>query len=301
MPFQLNAKNVFLTYAQAPANWTKEQLLADLPPGFTKHIVAHELHKDGGHHYHCLLHYPLKCRTKNPRFFDIGQQHPKVEGARVAKDTAVYCRKDGDFLELGEWDSVESPWTQALQSTSRDEFMSTVATISPRDYILRFQDLQYFADEKYNRSTAYISRFKQFDVPDVLSEWVAMCLMRPRPDRPKSLWISGSSRLGKTEWARSLGQHIYWNGQSNIDCWDSDAGYLILDDFNWDYVPSKKALIGAQLHITLTDKYRKKRSLEWGNPCIYLCNQDQDVYHSCKEREWLRANCVYVELNKPLY
>jgi len=41
--------------------------------------------------------------------------------------------------------------------------------------------------------------------------------------------------LGKTEWARSYGRHIYMEGVWNLSVWDKEAEYLLLDD-----VPFKK-------------------------------------------------------------
>ena len=78
--------------------------------------------------------------------------------------------------------------------------------------------------------------------------------------------LCGPSRTGKTEWARSLGRHMYFNGQFNLDDWDDDAQYIILDEMNIKYVPNSKAWFGAQRQFVLTEKFRKKRTVKWGNP-----------------------------------
>ena len=87
----------------------------------------------------------------------------------------------------------------------------------------------------------------------------------------------------------------------NLDDWQSDADYLIIDDIEWKYVPAKKALLGAQEQFTMTDKYRKKVTLMWGKPTIYLCNPDQDVYNTCEERVWLRGNVQYTILHNKIF
>lgn len=87
----------------------------------------------------------------------------------------------------------------------------------------------------------------------------------------------------------------------NLDDWNADADYLIIDDIDWKYVPAKKALFGAQKQFTITDKYIKKKTLLWGKPVIYLCNQDMDVYNSCDEKLWLRDNCDYVILHTKMF
>lgn len=131
-------------------------------------------------------------------------------------------------------------------------------------------------------------------------EWVSNHL-RGTGDRPKSLFLVGESRLGKTEWARSLGPHTYFNSMFNLDDWNPDGKYLVIDDIEWKWVPAKKALLGAQQQFTLTDKYRKKVTLSWGKPCIYLCNRDMDVFNTCEEWHWLKENCIYVRLDNKLY
>ncbi|ORX47108.1 hypothetical protein BCR36DRAFT_371905 [Piromyces finnis] len=75
--------------------------------------------------------------------------------------------------------------------------------------------------------------------------------------RPNSLILVGPSRSGKTEWARSLGQHMYFNNLLNLDDWDESADYIVLDDFSSDitkFLPSLKCFFGGQKEFTLTDK-----------------------------------------------
>lgn len=122
-------------------------------------------------------------------------------------------------------------------------------------------------------------------------------------DRPKSLILCGPSRLGKTEWARSLGRHMYFNGMLNLDDWDDDAKYIILDDFSPDvakYLPMWKSFFGAQRQFVLTDKYRKKRTVRFGKPLLWLCNECPRL-DDHNAREWLKENSVTVWVNNKLY
>jgi len=90
---------------------------------------------------------------------------------------------------------------------------------------------------------------------------------------------------------------------SNLDVWDPQAEYIILDDIEWEYLPSKKPFFGAQREFTLTDKYRKKRKVLWGKPCIYLFNPDADPMPKLQgaERSWYEGNTVLIRLNGNLY
>jgi len=122
-------------------------------------------------------------------------------------------------------------------------------------------------------------------------------------ERPVSLLLIGPSRVGKTEWARSLGPHMYFCGQFNLDDWDDGARYIVLDDFDIRFVPQWKSFFGAQKTFTLTDKYRKKRTVTWGRPLIWICNPDMDPRGSLSgaAREWLHLNSVVGVVNDPLF
>ena len=55
MPLRINAKNYFLTYAQAERIESKEHLLwhlRDLVPTPERWAIGEEEHADGGRHYH---------------------------------------------------------------------------------------------------------------------------------------------------------------------------------------------------------------------------------------------------------
>lgn len=302
MVYQLNAKNIFLTYPQIPSVWTHQKIIQSIPAGFTIYTVGREIHTDGGFHFHGLFHYPEGFRTKDPRAFDIDGFHPNVQGSRKPAECARYCEKDGDFEKEGTFEgSIKRGWGELCdEADGINSFLELVKTHHPRDYVLNLEKLQYFAKFKYRTIiTPYIPNpLNVFIIPNNLSDWDNQ---RRDGDRPKSLWLCGNSRLGKTQWARTLGTHIYWNNQYNLDDWNTDAEYLVIDDISWKFVPAKKALLGAQLTFTLTDKYRKKVTLDWGKPVIYLCNKDMDVYHTCDESDWLRDNCTYIYIDKKLF
>ena len=54
----------------------------------------------------------------------------------------------------------------------------------------------------------------------------------------------------------------------------SPRDYCILDDIPFERLPPIKAILGCQKEITLTDKYCRKESLEWGIPTIICLNMD---------------------------
>jgi len=114
------------------------------------------------------------------------------------------------------------------------------------------------------------------------------------------LVLVGASRTGKTEWARSLGSHVYYNGLFNLDDWNSEASYVVFDDFNIEFVPQYKSWFGAQKTFTVTDKYRKKRTINWGKPLIWIGNEDPRNGKNV-DRDWMAMNAIFVFIRDNLY
>lgn len=89
----------------------------------------------------------------------------------------------------------------------------------------------------------------------------------------------------------------------NLDDWNDDARYIILDDFDIKFFPQWKSFFGAQKSFVLTDKYRKKRTVSWGRPLIWVCNSDGHPKRTLSGAQlgWLALNSITVELCDPLF
>jgi len=88
---------------------------------------------------------------------------------------------------------------------------------------------------------------------------------------------------------------MYFAGMFNLDSWDPLAEYIVLDDIDFKFLPNKKQLLGCQWEFNLSDKYRKKRHVQFGLPAILLCNEDgwSDIQES-PEFPWLGGNMSMV-------
>jgi len=74
--------------------------------------------------------------------------------------------------------------------------------------------------------------------------------------------------------------------------------YAVFDDFPWDrFKFAAKQWLGAQKTFTITDKYRGKKTINWGKPCIFLCNPEDEPDWS----SWFRENTVRVFVENKLY
>lgn len=101
MPFDFNAKNVFLTYPQCPLS--KEEVLQSLQAKHevSSYTVSEEKHSDGTPHVHALIVFSKRLHTSNERYFDLGVYHPNIKTLKTKSDvsrTHTYVIKDGQFI-----------------------------------------------------------------------------------------------------------------------------------------------------------------------------------------------------------
>jgi len=95
---------------------------------------------------------------------------------------------------------------------------------------------------------------------------------------------------------------MYFCGQFNLDGWDTDAKYCVLDDIDITFFPHYKCFLGCQEEFTVTDKYRKKKTVRFGIPTIWLANPEADIRDVLpRARDWLTVNCEFVVLMNPLF
>lgn len=97
MPFEINTKNLFLTYPKCdvPVNEAFGYFTVTYKPA--KLLVAHEFHQDGTNHLHVFMLLDAPVRTKNAHYFDLHGSHGNYQGCRSPKHVLKYCRKGGDY------------------------------------------------------------------------------------------------------------------------------------------------------------------------------------------------------------
>jgi hypothetical protein len=253
-------------------------------------IITEEEHQDGGKHYHCLVAYNKEIRVRSQTFWNITNhphnpnfqklQNPKAAWTYVTKDNKILV-SEGIYTNCPEEGTKEGKQSQHQQwqsiferATTTEGILDEVRRIDPK-YYLGFRDrIEANAKAHFNeKPKPYISNFgNNWSIPEALKIYLSTEFTKT--DRPKSLVLVGPSRIGKTEWARSLGPHIYMNGLFNLDDWNNEANYLIIDDIELQFLQPKKALFFAQKTFVTTDKYKKKHTIKWGKPLLYLCNTE---------------------------
>lgn len=303
MAFRLSTKNFFLTYPSLSREQDdKDGLLSFLSENFEQFepsyiCVARELHEDGTPHLHAVVVCTRRRDIRNAHILDFRGKHGNYKQCRDLSASVTYIQKDGDFVEEGERPSgrTKRSYSSLVACTTAEQFWELASTEFSRDYIINHERLEYVANKLFKPSLPeYTPSFTFSSIPPIVDQW----LQQIDDVRPKSLIIWGPSRTGKTELARSLGQHIYFNGLFNIDDFNENAKYAIFDDWeDWCKLYQWKQWIGAQQYFAVTDKYRKKRTIKWGKPCIILSNVDP-VF---PDMPWLQLNTFKLHVGGRLY
>ena len=74
-----------------------------------------------------------------------------------------------------------------------------------------------------------------------------------------------------------------------------DVDYAVFDDMlgGLEFWHQYKFWLGAQQQFYATDKYKGKRLVKWGRPCIYVHNKDPREDKNA-DIDWLEGNCVFI-------
>lgn len=316
-----DARQYFLTYPKCGDKEGVFHFLKTVGTGansVTFVQVVKETHEDDTPHLHAFLQFSTD-RTINLksdcRIFDYcvgaARYHPNIQLLADPEATLEYfAKEDKEPLTFGtprlkrkaKSDDRSEDWRSLLAQPSREEFFKAAECLKPRDFVLNYEKLEYFARERYATNVPYENPFdaEDFKLPAEVKTWLKEEFIKT--ERAKCLCLIGPSRYGKTAWARSLGHHIFMRGQTNLEKWSDDARYIVLDDIGWKFVaPSAKQLLTAMGEVDLTDKYRKKVTKVNYLPAIYLTNRDPREEMDAGDVEYWEANMSFVTLQRPLF
>lgn len=305
-----------MTYAQAERIESKEALHEYLLTFFPqKLITCRETHEDGGVHYHAVLQFATRQDFRDERRFDWQGHHPNIVVARAPKRAVEYVAKDGDYINMGF--TVEAAQEDVFEVLNEEIQTGTNPTEVIRNTITRtgsrglrlYNQVAGYAD-RMMRPAAKHDPIRVF--PDdfrILDPFLLGCItsfiqdvQQGRGDRGnrKSLWLHGPSRMGKSDLARSLGTHWYMHGGWNVDNFDDEADYGVLDDLTWEQLKyNYKGMLGLQRDVVVTDKYKKKSNIKGGRPVLVLTNKLPDF--TADEWEWLAVNVNFATVVQRLY
>lgn len=323
MPFRLQSNRVFLTYPQATCS---KQGLFDFLSTLTSSgdeqgipvarcLVAQEAHEEGGIHFHCYIEFNRKIDIRNERLFDFENNHPNIQKVRSKQNVIAYCTKDDqEPLANFTWREVSITFLDTLRSGIAEgkqvnDIVDDALTKDPKAirfysnataYVLARTAPARVHLPKYDLSTFSLSETDRARMDTFIND-VQAGTAGGRAN-VRGMWFVGPSRYGKTSLARSLSNHWYMQSSWSIDNLDDREGvYGVLDDLAWrgGLDRSYKALLGAQQDITLTDKYRAKKTFKYGHLVVVCSNELPDFTE--EEKNWLRVNIDFYNIVVPLF
>nr|QJB18672.1 MAG: replication-associated protein [Genomoviridae sp.] len=322
MPFDFYARYGLFTYAQSSGldPW-------DVSDHFTKLgaecIIGREDHADGGTHLHAFVDFELRRRFRQPRFADVSGSHPNIVSSYGTPwDGYDYAIKDGEVVAGG----LERPgrpgtslrrndeiWSRIVGAQTREDFWILVRDLAPSALALSFNSLSKFADWQYAEAPyTYVGPMEtdpRFDISQFpeLSTWregLASTVAGQRGGTSLVLW--GDTRLGKSTWARSLGNHVYFgglfSGKSAIEL-GREAEYAVFDDIRGGikFFPGFKDWLGCQPCFMVKQLYREPVLFDWGKPSIWISNRDPREDMDQCDINWMEGNCTFVYLSSSIF
>lgn len=298
--------------------------------------VCQEDHANGGLHIHALVFYPtrLRFRSCDPAAeFTIDRIRPKlvfcnakeasgrkyihnchgyvhkVTGHQCEVHERVKCTLASSLPAVRGEGSREVLKQAILDSCDANELWAKCKQADPVWTVQNASSIATYADihlQQVRDDGSDGPSYSQASwvLPEPLLQWQSENLGEHPPARPTSILIASNSRFGKTEWARSLGPHIYWGGavvemDLKMAC---NAMYIVVDDLPEDEMKLFlrrywKSILGCQRTISVNPKYGRKFTVNWAKPCIFLTNEL--VYWP--DQRWAERNVREVILERPLF
>jgi len=206
MAGRLNGIRYFLTYSQVNDENLDLDHLADalLLTGPHWLEAAEEHHQDGGRHFHVVIVYKTRRQQAVSTYFNVAGFHPNIKAIRNGgkdlyhrrhyirkeeKGTHDPSHKDEDCDYAGiptvrgdvpPYSSTDAPerddWGAIVeQSGSRAEFLDRVRSAFPKDFVLKYDAIEHYAQRFYNTPSEFVPKYTRdsFTVPAELDEWVA--------------------------------------------------------------------------------------------------------------------------------
>lgn len=249
----------------------------------------------------------------------LGDRACHVERRKgTAAQADAYCRKEesrvSEPVSFGELAQArgggsgkaasQDAFRRALASDGLDAAMALLAETVPDEFCKNYTQITkaltaWFAPKKepYEKPASYTGAWLP---TEEMKRWLREEFTKEEGVRAKMLVLVGPTQLGKTAWARSVARHIFWRGAVNLKDWDDEAKLIIIDDIDWQWIPSKKQLLCNGGQACLNGKYMATKTVVQNKKVIYCCNEAPEWTES--EREfWLPANAVVVHVHKKLY
>lgn len=240
MVFRVNARNIFLTYAQCSISGSDLlEHLFDLEPNAVFIRTAEEKHEDGNPHLHALIRWATKRDIRGERHFDLEGSHPKIEACRNWKKSLNYLSKGGVYFDYSAegYEAEEEGIPDPEDFASKTEFLrACLGEHVPFGYADAFWKLSERVDKHIHEEGG-----GHIVVPE-------LNFRQPVPNG--STAVIGPTGVGKTTWALRhakkpalLISHI-----EDLKALNNDTQSIVFDDMDFRHWPRT-----SQIHLVDTN------------------------------------------------
>lgn len=250
--FRIAAKKLFLTYSKVNPEITTQEILHQLQKNPSlyefRYVIAKELHKDGGVHFHVVLIQHEKVDIRNLKTLDIQYQERNFHGnyapIKNLRQTITYiCKhqnyitnldnlRDGQLLSAKQFiihQVKEKGIEQALLEHYERDPEKAIAGISISALKKQFYDIQKLQGAAKQDDIQTIFKLEHFRIPEKLKLWY----LQPN----KTLIIVGKSGIGKTQFCKAVAQAknlktLLVNHKQDFRRLNDSYQCIIIDDAN---------------------------------------------------------------------
>jgi hypothetical protein len=325
--YRFNGKNIYVTWSKSKIDSKEEfneKLLTILPVG-VRYFGGRELHQDGTPHYHVVFSFLNKVHWPDAvkKFSIEGDTNairlvkPK-RGQRVVdflENTQSYCAKDGDTfgerlsLEGAVAEQRKRKWQDVIDEPDEEKAWKMIREFEPRAYMVNHPALERAMVKKQVNGGGTVDKgglSGKFRVSRIMKWWMDKYVVRREwVGRPMSLLIVGDSKTGKSKWAESQGNPIVMNGQWCMKSIFAGATHVVVSDvkpaaFGYQGRSYWRDVLGGQDRFNGRDFQQETRTIEWGLPCIWTCNFDNDPRRNPAVADYMkRASYVFEVRDRP--
>jgi len=302
--FRFQGRYAFVTWSKSEIECKDDfhqQLITVLPSGSLVY-GGRELHEDGTPHYHAVIAFSEKKRWTDARAklsipgdtnaIRIRKPRLRQPIAEFLENTMSYCGKDGDIfgqripLEGVAESERKRKWADIFNAEDEATSWKLASEYDPKACCISYNSLEKAFSRKRVCSTwAGKEATKlpgKFRVPKLLNWWKKKYVDTPSWEgRPKSLVVIGDPLVGKSHWAESFGRPIVMSSKWMMESIQPGATHLVVNDvkpaaFGYGGQSHWRDVLGCQPRFNARDFQQPTRSIEWGLPCIWTCNFDND-------------------------
>lgn len=285
MPFRLQGKYWFLTYARADfdIDGYEHWLRLILQNKYVGSVICRESHQDGAQHRHVAFEVSERIDIRTNRYFDYQEFHPNIQTARSWKAVLRYVTKTEDWKGYAKYEHLEDePETAAdnYEGTSTD-IVDVARRTETEEHFLIWCIAKNISYGYANRIWTLVQQvrpqlMRDNDTVDGSLRMPYLSFLQFDLSTRRALVLQGPSGVGKTTWALRNAPRpaLVVTHMDDLQHMRPDVKTIIFDDMDFKHLPrtSQIHLVDFDLARSIHCRYRCAR-IPAGIYKIFTCNE----------------------------